>query len=239
MQEHDYLKVEIITTKKGGLSEEEKKYVFQVAVGPRLITILRTDLAKYKKALQEIRNYTSLTSIFTSTFGTPYKHGTIFFRKGFKRTFPIIDSFDFNGDTLPILIVDTGGEPAVRPPTEKEVQVQTLCPLADYIYNALSKIAIKGKEYIEDGKLELLGKLMSITHKLLTSLGGVNESINELARFLDRSGAYTRAIGYGREGAVIALYPDEEKDNFKSVIKRPARIILDEVSLKVPGVMLE
>lgn len=120
MQEHDYLKEEIITTKKGGLSKEEKKYVFQVAIGPRLVTTLRTEVARYKDAMQEIRNYTSLTSLFVSTFGTPYEHGNIFFRKGFKGTFPIMDSFDFNEDTLPILIADRCGEIPARPPTQKK-----------------------------------------------------------------------------------------------------------------------
>lgn len=92
---------------------------------------------------------------------------------------------------------------------------------------------------MKDGRLDLLGKLMSITHNLISSLGEVSNSTDKLARLLNNSGAYgARAIGYGREGAVIALYPQENKNNLKSAIKK-YRIILDEVPLNVPGVRIE
>ncbi len=231
-----------IATKKGGLSEGEKEYAFQVATGPRLVTTLRARVEKYKEAMRETRDYTSFTSLFASTFGIPYRTGNILFRKEFKGMLPEINSFNYGEGTLPIVIVDTGGEPGVRPPVEKGFRVQEICPIGDDISNALSKIAITGREYIIDGELELLGKLISITHNLVASLGEVSESTDELARLLNKKehgvlGA--RTIGYGREGAVIALYQEDKKDHLKSIIQKPARVLLDELSLNVPGVKIE
>lgn len=240
LEEHDYLKGHILTTNRGGLAEEEKRYAFHVAIGPRLVTTLRTHMGEYKEAIQDIRRHTSLTSLFVSTFGTPYDHGNIFFRNKSNGTPPKMTSFNVEGDNLPILTVDTGGEPGVRPPAERGNQFQGYAPIDNDVFNALSKIAIKGREYIKEKRLDSLGKLISMTHNLVASLGEVSESTDRLARLLDRNGAYgARAVGYGKEGAVIALYPEDEKDNLKSLIEKPARILLDEVSLNVPGVRIE
>ena len=229
LQIHGSLNHDIIETKKGGLSEEEKVLVYRLALGPEAI------LRKHFEV-----SHAFGTRLFVSVHGTPFKGGNILFREKYQNNMPVIKSFSFHIGNLPILVADSGGEVGSRLSVQKLVEFQDNFPIVDNICETISQVAKIGRKALVNMQYEKLGKSLSITHRLLDSIGQTSERTNELVQVLENAGAYgVRAIGYEKEACVIALYPPEKKDELVSSVKKPARVVLEEIQSSVPGVRIE
>ena len=229
------LKQDIITTRKGVLTDEEIKNTLKIAVGVYQTT------RKYFERPHRIG-----TRLFVTMHGTPYKEGNVLFRKGFnKGNLPDIESLYYPEDSLPILVIYSGGEISTTLSVDrlKRLQERVGRKIVSKLRDAMSYIAEGGKNALKNKDLDKLGRLTSMNNELLNSLDQTSIELNDIVRFLKESDAYgAKALGFEKQGCVMALYAEERKNDLISEIGRSqksARIVLEDVSLNVPGVMIE
>jgi mevalonate kinase len=87
---------------------------------------------------------------------------------------------------------------------------QTVGDAVRHLFDTLGALAQRGARAIEDGDLELLGRLFDIGHLCLGALGVSTPELDDLCRRLRSEGALgAKLTGAGGGGAAIGLVPPE------------------------------
>lgn len=233
-KEWDLIPDSIITTKRGELKMEEKTHIFDIALKPE--AIVRKHATQYGDFY--LSRYIG-SQLFVSIFGTPYKGGNVFIRDGYEGPLPRIKSFRYDGNKLPVLIVYSGGKIGARSSVDRLAESEGWVPEFDKILHIISEVAKKGRDMLRTNKLNVLGKLLSANNKLLSLLGQTSDRTEELVQKLENRSYGSRVVGYEEDGCVIALIPEESRKDVEKSIEKPARVLLSEVTLNVPGVKIE
>ncbi len=139
---------------------------------------------------------------------------------------------------LPFLLITTGVERlsgSVHGPMAQR-WMDGEATVVDAI-ESISQMAVPGVKALQTGAYQELGALMDENHRLIASLGGSGESIDELIGHCKRLGAISAKLaGAGLGGTVIAL--SEDIDGLEVSLREVgySRFIRPEIG---PGVRVE
>lgn len=114
------------------------------------------------------------------------------------------------GQPLHVLLVSTGITTKTSISVgilrkNKEANTEKFAP----IFEEAEEIALRGRDALADGDLELIGQLMNRNHELLRDSGVSHTYLDCLVDFTKKHDAIgAKMTGGGRGGFVVALYPD-------------------------------
>jgi len=117
------------------------------------------------------------------------------------------------GDLPRFLIVVTPRRGTTASLVAKVRELRASMPdVVDSVFNAIGNIAMRGASCIESGDLLCVGRLMTMNHWLLASLGLSNQLVDALVRALSGAAYGAKMSGAGGGGVIVALpYTDSGK----------------------------
>jgi len=166
--------------------------------------------------------------IAAATYG-----GTTYFVTGGKVIQPL------NVKTIP-LVVGYSGIKADTPKLVKNLKLKIKSDKTKYfgIFDQITKIVEKAKIELERSNWEKVGELMNKNQQLLKSLEVSTEKLDKMCQAALSAGAYgAKLSGAGGGDCMIAIIPEEKRQNIKQAIKNVAGQIMN-ITNNAPGVSL-
>ncbi len=106
------------------------------------------------------------------------------------------------------------------------------------IFNTITKLVEKAKTALLEKDWKTAGELMNTNQEYLQSLGVSTEKLDSMINAACRAGAYgAKLSGAGGGDCIIALAPDENREEVKKAIQTAGGIIMN-VNTNAPGVQI-